>query len=549
VTVPKALPRAVAGLLALLAIAACGGGDGPTTPPDNTPASLSLSSSAPVVLTSGATTTLSAQVRNKSGTVVSATVSWSSSDATVAAVSGGTITASKVGTAAITASAGSASAFVNVTVSAGAATQLAIRTQPVGAAIGSALATQPVVEIHDASGNLVTASTAPVTAAIGTGGGTLGGATTVNAAGGVATFSGLAVSGTVGQRTFVFTAAGLSSATSTEFSMTAPPTPIISVDKSAVAFSTPRGTNPAPATINISNGGAQPLLGITLDPVAYDANQPTGWLTATLNTPNAPAVVTLAVNVAGVAEGTYHATLRINGPGAPNTPVAVGVTLTVVAGYTATYGSAVEKVKILDIASSFPPTVSVLDPDGVPLSGIPRTFTSRATSVATVAADGRITAVAAGDAWVVLGTPLSSDSIFVIVPSSSTGPLLRTNVTTWSARVADTIFVTVFLDPRGTPVGAASLAVSIAVGPVTAFITIPAGPPTPVVTLAGSTFRISVGSATGITTAAPVLALKIVGRTPGTTGFLSFTALDVSAVDGTDLTPLTTSTRLPIVIR
>jgi uncharacterized protein YjdB len=544
------LPRAVISLVALLGAAACGGGDaGPTTPPDTTPASISLSSSVPIVLTSGNTATVSASVRNKSGTVLSATVTWSSSDAAVAAVSGGTITAARAGTASITATAGSASAFVVVTVGAGAAAQLGIRTQPVGAVIGFALATQPVVEIRDAAGNLVAASSAPVTAAIATGGGTLGGTATVNAAGGVATFSGLTVSGTAGQRTFIFTSTGLAPATSTEFAMTPPPTPIIAVDKSTVAFSTPRGTNPTAATINISNAGALPLAGMTLDPVAYDSNQPTGWLTATLNTPIAPAVVTLAVNVAGLAEGTYHATLRINGPGAPNTPVAVGVTLTVFAGYTATYGSALEKVKILDLAGSFTPMVSVLDPDGVPLPGIPRTFTSRATSVATVAADGRITAVAAGEAWVVLGTPLSSDSIFVIVPGSATGPLLRTNVTTWSARVADTIFVTVFLDPRGTPVGAASLAVSIAVVPVTAVIIIPAGPPTPVVSLAGSTFRISVGAATGITSAVPVLSLKIIGRTSGTTGFLSLTALDVSAVDGTDLTPLTTSTRLPIVIK
>jgi hypothetical protein len=43
--------------------------------------------------------------------------------------------------------------------------------------------------------------------------------------------------------------------------------------------------------------------------------------------------------------------------------------------------------------------------------------------------------------------------------------------------------------------------------------------------------------------------LKIVGRASGLAGWLTFTALDVSGVDGTDVTRQITSTRLPLVIK
>ncbi len=103
-----------------------------------------------------------------------------------------------------------------VTLSAGAATQLAITTQPSAAAqSGVAFAQQPVIQLQDASGNAVSQSGVVVTAAIATGGGTLGGTlTATTSAGGAATFTNLAIAGTVGARTLTFTASGLTSATS-----------------------------------------------------------------------------------------------------------------------------------------------------------------------------------------------------------------------------------------------------------------------------------------------------------------------------------------------
>src|SRR5207249_928452 len=98
-------------------------------------------------------------------------------------------------------------------------------------------------------------------------------------------------------------------------------------------------------------------------------------------------------------EGTYRATVHVNAPGVPNAPLSVGVTLTITPNYSIGYGTSTEKVRIVDVGSSFAPSVSIVDNAGNPVPGISLTFTSRASTIATVGSDGRITAVAGGDAW------------------------------------------------------------------------------------------------------------------------------------------------------
>jgi hypothetical protein len=541
-------------LVLALSTAACGGGgdSGPTgTPPDNTPVAISISPSVAFTVASGTTTTFTASATARDGHVITnASIVWTSSSPAVAVMTGPQLAAFKVGTTTITATSGSANASVAVTVTPGDIRQLAVRTQPAGATVDALLATQPVVELQDLAGNLVTTSTAFVTAAIASGGGTLSGTATLAAVGGVVTFTNLRVSGAAGQRTLGFTA-GTLAVVSAPFAITPPPTPFITLDNTAVSFSVQRGTNPAPRTINVTNSGSLPLTGMTVD-VAYDAGQPLGWLSATLNTPDAPAVLTLAVNTSGVVEGTYHATVHITGPGAPNSPAALSVTLVVNPSYSIGYGTSAEKVRIVDVGASFAPTLSIVDLGGNPVTGIPVTFTSRASTVATVATDGRISAVAGGDAWIIASAPGASDSVFVIVPRSPTAPVMRSDVTNFAARVGDTIFVTVIFDARTSIVGAASLAVDLSLqsGSVGFLYSVPTSAPVPVVNVPAVGFwRISVGSASGMTGNVTVLRLKIVGRSVNTTGWLTFYALDVSGIDGTSLTAQSSTTRLPFVIR
>ena len=109
----------------VLLLAACGGDSttGPssgTTTPTPTPVatSITLSATSVSLASLGATSQLSATVKDQTGaTMASATVTWITSDAAVATVSStGLVTSVAVGTATITATSGSASATASVTV-------------------------------------------------------------------------------------------------------------------------------------------------------------------------------------------------------------------------------------------------------------------------------------------------------------------------------------------------------------------------------------------------------------------------------------------------
>jgi hypothetical protein len=340
-----------------------------------------MTPSAAFTVASGATTTFTASATARDGHVITnASIVWTSANPAVAAMTGPLLTAIQVGTTTITATSGSVSASVSVTVTPGAVQLLVIRTQPVGAIVDAPLATQPVVEFQDAAGNRVTSSANFVTAAIASGGGTLGGTPTVAAVGGVVTFTNLRISGNPGPRTLSFTAGALTTF-SAPVTITAPPAPFINADNTVIVFSVRRGSNPTPRTINITNGGSQPLVGMSVD-VAYDAGQPTGWLSPTLSSPDAPATLTINVDATGVIEGTYHAIVHVNGPGASNSPLSVGVTLTIAPNYSINYGTSSEKVRVIDVGGTFAPTVSIVDTLGRPVAGISLTFTSRAPTVA-----------------------------------------------------------------------------------------------------------------------------------------------------------------------
>jgi len=107
----------------------------------------------------------------------------------------------------------SAATSTAFTVNPGAATALAITTAPTTAVNGVALAPQPVVRLVDANGNPVPTNAVTITAALASGSGVLGGTLTANTVSGVATFSGLTLTGVVGNYTINFNSGGLASVT------------------------------------------------------------------------------------------------------------------------------------------------------------------------------------------------------------------------------------------------------------------------------------------------------------------------------------------------
>ncbi len=187
-----------------------------------------------------------------------------------------------------------------VTVSAGAASQVAVATQPSSTAqSGVVFAQQPVLQLEDAAGNAVSQSGVAVTAAIATGGGTLGGtlSATTNSSG-VATFTNLAITGTVGARTLSFAATGLTSVTSGTITLSAGAasqlalaTQPSSAAQSGVAFAQQPVIQLEDASGNaVSQSGT-----VVTAAIASGAGALGGTLTATTNTSGVAAFTTLAI--------------------------------------------------------------------------------------------------------------------------------------------------------------------------------------------------------------------------------------------------------------
>ena len=261
-TLPAIREHLVLGAIVVALTAACGGDH--ATAPDNSVARVEITPAAPISLASGSTATLTAVAYTKDGrSLGSSGITWSSSNAAVASIADGVVTAKLAGSTLITASSGVVSASgVSVTVTPGAATQLAIRTQPDGANSGQPLRTQPVIEVRDAAGNLVTTAGQVVTASLATGDGTITGDAFAIAVNGVATFSGLGLTGLVGPRALSFTAPGLSPTTSASFNL-APGTPAALVMRTQpvagtayARFTTPAVVELRDAAGNVANSNA-----------------------------------------------------------------------------------------------------------------------------------------------------------------------------------------------------------------------------------------------------------------------------------------------------
>ncbi len=210
-----------------------------------------------------------------------------------------------------------------VTVNPAPATQLTVSQQPPGTLpAGQAITPAPAFTIRDGFGNQVTSATNMVAIGIGTnpGGGTLSGTTTVSASGGVATFPGLSIDQAGTGYTLQAVAAGLTSATTATFDITA---------GSAVA-------SQSTATVLPASAAAGTAVNITVQ--ARDA----------LGNPVTSGGATVAVSVAGANpgsltvtdpnDGTYTAsytptvaggdnlTITLNGGGISGSPYAHTVT-------------------------------------------------------------------------------------------------------------------------------------------------------------------------------------------------------------------------------
>jgi len=163
--------------------------------------------------------------------------------------------------------------------------------------------------------------------------------------------------------------------------------PTISLSSTSARFTaTTGGGNPAPQTLQITNGGTGTLSGLSVGSISYGAGQPTGWLGGTLAGSSAPTSLTLSSTVGALAAGTYGATVSVQStaPGVTNSPQSISVTLVVAAVSTAT-GSLNLQVEAVNFCPYLPSDggyvlAIVTGPQG-PLSGgspmqVPRYYQS-----------------------------------------------------------------------------------------------------------------------------------------------------------------------------
>jgi hypothetical protein len=169
--------------------------------------------------------------------------------------------------------------------------KLVFITEPSTAIAGSSIAPAVQVAIEDANGSIIAGVNSPITIAIGTnpGSGTLAGNTTASTASGTATFSNLNISTLGTGYTLTASAAGLTSATSTAFNVTAPSGPTFTVSSTPLLLISATGASAASTITVTPSGGFTGSVTVTA-----------GTLPPGVTCPNSP----LTITVTGVMPAT-----------------------------------------------------------------------------------------------------------------------------------------------------------------------------------------------------------------------------------------------------
>jgi uncharacterized protein YjdB len=576
------------------AIACGGGGDGPAGPGVPTVQHVIVTPGSASLIV-GQTTNLTATSTDAAGSPMAGqTVAWSTSDPTVATVSGGTVTALKAGGATIAATVGTVQGTAAITVLPVPVASVVVSPTPDTLYVTRSL--QLTATLRDASGATLTdrsvtwSAADPLVASVSNTGLVLArgaGATTITATSegksGAATIvvklvpvASVVITPTTGSlfvgRTFDLTATAKDSVGGT---LTGRTVTWSSSDVTiATVSSTGRVTGQKPGTvpITVTCEGRSATVQLTVVPetvgsvsltptsATVAANQQIAFVATTKDTAGTiitghlvtftssdPTVV--AITAAGLAKALKPGTATITATSETRSAVAT-VTVT---SESLGYGAPTERIPIVDVGDVSSPTVTYRDPAGAPAPATALKFTSRSRTIASVDASGRITALAPGQTWV-MATSTSgnvTDSVYVIVPRSRDMPVVRTDLTEYLYRGGDTIVANVVVDPRTGSVGGATVGIGVptALGALTNVLA--AGSSASVTwTWTSYGLRATIASATGFTTPVQLVKIKLVTRVQsGFAGWLDVTVIDASAPDGTSLTDRTTSTRYPIILR
>lgn len=265
--------------------------------------------------------------RDARGNAVSGrTVTWTSITPAVATVNAttGVVTSVAEGASTIRAADGAIQGERTVQVRQRAA-QLVFFRQPGDARAGVTFASQPQVEVQDSRGNrMATDNATVVTAAIATGGGTIISGGTANAVAGLATFTGLTIGGTAGQKTLSASAAGLTTANSQPMALTAgnPVALVVAAGNAQTALAGDALTQPLTAGVRDAYGNGVHSVGVTFS-VPINTGTLGGTLVITDNNGNASVGFTTSrfagvATVTATSPGLTPNTVQFTATAAPN---------------------------------------------------------------------------------------------------------------------------------------------------------------------------------------------------------------------------------------
>ena len=272
----------------------------------------------------GATVTFAIASGGGSATAISATTNA----AGVATVGSWTL-GNSAGANTLTASAGAVSATFSATGVAGNGTVLSLATAPSSSTpSGVALTTPPAIQLRDALGNPVSTAGVVVTASISSGAGALTSASATTSASGIATFTGLTISGSVGNFALTFASGGYSAVTSAPIAVSAGAPSVVTVSAGNNQSATVAAAVPVPPAVLVTDAWGNPVAGV---PVAFSVVTTGAQIASGVTTGTSVTVTTNASGIAALSSwtlgGTAQAyTLTATAAGVVSTPLQFAAT-------------------------------------------------------------------------------------------------------------------------------------------------------------------------------------------------------------------------------
>jgi len=186
-----------------------------------------------------------------------------------------------------------------------------------------------------------------------------------------------------------------------------PPVLVLSAD--SAAFSTAAGgADPAPDTIQITNGGVFPLEDLVVDSIVYD-QATSGWITAVLGGTSAPTELEITVATSGITTATtYTGSVWLSGTDAVDSPAEVRVVLEITPAAAATIEISAGDGQTGEVGLALPvdPSVLVKDAFDNPVPGLEVVFavTGGGGSVTGSPDTTDVSGIATVGSWILGGT-------------------------------------------------------------------------------------------------------------------------------------------------